>query len=247
MRLEQRQQHKHCARILRSLYEDALSETPLNFLEYACLLEWMQLPRFSSNTPKDLSDQYHWHLLQSQISLKEHNLLPPIRKSDREPLRPFGKAAIYLDQMRSAYNVGNILRTVEALRLGPVYFHPKTPFVDHDKVQKVSMGAYKDVPAFIASDLDYLPKPLIALETGEDAEDVSSFLFPEEFTLIIGNEEYGISDAVLAKIDYLITIPLYGRKNSINAAAAFAIAAQKIASSLPKQEILLKIATNNTE
>ncbi len=228
LRLEKRQQHKKCAELIRALYQDALDQKNLSFTTYETFLLWMQLPLFSSSDPKQLSDRYHFHLQQSRMSLKEHNLLPPIRRFDREPSKDFGFAALFLDQMRSAYNVGNILRTAEALRLGPIYFHPNTPFIDNDKVQKVSMGAHAFVPAYQIDDIDLLPKPLIGLETGEEAESIGSFLFPEVFTLIIGNEEYGISDAVLEKVDYVVDIPLFGRKNSINAAAAFAMAAQEI-------------------
>ena len=48
------------------------------------------------------------------------------------------------------------------------------------------------------------------------------------FTLILGNEEYGISDKVLKEVDFLIKIPMMGRKNSLNIANAFAIAAYEI-------------------
>ena len=243
LQLEKRQQHKHCARLLRSLYERSLSGLSLCFLEYHALLQWMSLPLFSLEDPKRLSAQSHWHLQQSGISLKEHNLLPPIRRSDRTPTRHFGKMAIYLDKIRSAYNVGNILRTVEALRLGPVYFHPNTPFVDHDKVQKVSMGAYRDVPAQRVDSLDLLPRPLIALETGEEAEEIASFLFPDKGTLILGNEESEISAHVLNEVDCDVRIPHIGRKNSINAAAALAIAAQKILECAQKKESYLEQAS----
>ena len=186
----------------------------------------MQLPPLTTLTLELLSDLYHEHLRKSHISLKEHNLLPSIRQGDRAPLLPFGEQCVYLDQMRSAYNVGSILRTVEALRLGAVYFHENTPFATHDKVQKVSMGSAAIVPCYQISDLTKLPRPLIALETGIDAEPVSSFIFPQSCTLVIGNEEYGVSSTVLKEVDAIVEIPLFGKKNSINAACAFAIAAQ---------------------
>ena len=137
-------------------------------------------------------------------------------------------AAIYLDNVRSAYNVGSILRTAEALRIGAVYFSEKTPFIDNEKVQRTAMGAAEIVPVHRGIPLSSLPRPLIALDTSDEATPVSEFLFPSAFTLILGNEEYGISDEALMLADHLIEIPLLGAKNSLNVACAFAIAAAAI-------------------
>ncbi len=190
----------------------------------------MQLLPYAYAGMKGLADRYHWHLSEAGRCLKEHNLLPPIRKGDREPKSDFLPIAIYLDNIRSAYNVGSILRTVEALRIGAVYFSEKTPFIDNEKVQRTAMGAAELVLAFRAVALLSLPRPLIALETSEDAEPVSEFLFPERFTLILGNEEYGVSEEALRAADHLIEIPMLGAKNSLNVACAFAIAAGAIRS-----------------
>ncbi len=221
--LELVQQHKKCAESLRKIYA---SEG--DFTEYNTWISWMKLGSFSSFDRKELADRYHWHLQEARLSLKEHNLLPFIRRHDREPKEPFGQVAIYLDNVRSAYNVGSILRTLEALRLGTVYFSDKTPFIDNEKVQKTAMGAALIVPVQKGISLASLPRPIIALETGEDAINVSDYPFPSTFTLILGNEEYGISDEALALADEIVQIPLFGVKNSLNVACAFAIAAAAI-------------------
>jgi tRNA G18 (ribose-2'-O)-methylase SpoU len=57
---------------------------------------------------------------------------------------------------------------------------------------------------------------------------LSDFIFPASFTLILGNEEYGISNESLKLADYIVEIPLFGAKNSLNVACAFAIAASQI-------------------
>jgi tRNA G18 (ribose-2'-O)-methylase SpoU len=157
-------------------------------------------------------------------------LLPHIKKKDRPSAgeEPW-PLAVYLDHIRSAHNVGSILRTVEAFSLGKVYFSSDTPYIDHSQVQKASMGTFDQVPCFRDSSVADLPKPVIALETSEDAISLYEFLFPGKFSLVIGNEEYGCSDEVLRKADYLVEIPLRGRKNSLNVANAFAIAAAEIA------------------
>jgi tRNA G18 (ribose-2'-O)-methylase SpoU len=177
---------------------------------------------------KTLADRYHWHLEQAHLSLKEHNLLPMIRTGDRTAKLDFSPVAIYLDRVRSAYNVGSIFRTTEALRIGQIHCSEKTPFIDNEKVQRTAMGAAELVPCFQNTPLDQLPRPFIVMDTSEEAIPLSDFLFPPTFTLILGNEEYGVSSPLLAEADYLIEVPMFGAKNSLNVACAFAIAAAEI-------------------
>ena len=221
------QRHRKCAELLRSFYEEWPAPQEL-IAYYHELLDWMKLPVFAIEDIKTLADRYHWHLQASHLCLKEHNLLPAIRKGDHVPKCEFPNISIYLDNIRSAYNVGSILRTSEALRIGSVYFAEKTPFIDNEKVQRTAMGAAEIVPCRRDFSLSDLPRPLIALDTSDDAIPVASFLFPEQFTLILGNEEYGVSDPLLAAADYLLEIPLFGAKNSLNVACAFAIVAAEI-------------------
>jgi len=230
LKLEKRVQHKKCATLLRTIYEELLSgKNPpaKTYTIYGELISWMELPDFNSTNLKEIADHYHYHLQKSSISLKEHNLLPQIRKGDHEPKKEFGTICTYLGHLRSANNVGSIIRTIEALRLGPIYFHEKMPFIDNDKVIKTSMGTSNIVPCYQLKDLKELPRPLIAIETGENAENIAHFPFPSVCTLIIGNEEYGISDETLKEVDHIVEIPLFGVKNSINAACALAIAAHE--------------------
>lgn len=223
-------QHKKCAEILRQIYLHLLEGTCFNDLKqrYLQMLKWMGSNNIPSFSAKDVSDAYHYHLLSAQQSLKEHNLLPPIRTGDRAAKEDFLDYAIYLDHLRSAYNVGNILRTVEAMRIGAVYFSEQTPFIDNPKVCKTSMGSSDIVPCFANAKLEDLPKPWMAIETSPTATNVQSFIFPKKGTLILGNEEYGISDETLAKVDLFIDVPLVGIKNSINVGCAFAVVASHI-------------------
>ena len=222
--LEVKQRHKKCAELLRRHYED----NNCDLTEYNTLLSWIKIHPFPFTDKKALADRYHWHMQMAGLSLKEHNLLPSLRTQDKEPKIDFPNIAIYLDHVRSAYNVGSILRTVEALRIGRVYFSEKTPFIDNEKVQRTAMGAASLVPCFQNVALASLPRPLIALDTSDAAVSISDFVFPSSCTLILGNEEYGISNEALAEVDAIVEIPLFGAKNSINIACAFAIAAAKL-------------------
>lgn len=192
----------------------------------------MNLNPYLPTDLKALADRYHWHLTAAGLNLKEHNLLPTIRTGDHTPKCGFPDIAIYLDNVRSAYNVGSILRTTEALRIGQVHFGGKTPFIDNEKVQRTAMGAAELVPVFQNTPLSALPRPIIVLDTCDEGISVSEFIFPPTFTLILGNEEYGTSNEALKEANHILQIPLFGAKNSINVACAFAIAAAEIRKSL---------------
>ncbi len=223
--------HKKCADLLKRAYEDLLSGKDIqSILEYYHTLDdWMAGPGTLLPDPTSLSDRYHLHLHEARSFLREHNLLPRVTKDDRDNSEEILPISIYLDNIRSAHNVGSILRTVEAMALGKIFFSPNTPFIDNKQVRDASMGMHLHVECIKTDSIEALPKPIIAMETSPDAVSIYEYIFPESFTLIMGNEEYGCSENTMKAADELITIPLRGRKNSLNVANAFSIAAYEIA------------------
>ncbi len=221
-----RQQHKKAFELLRNYYES--SDMDL-LIQYKKIQEWLALYPCDFNDKKQVSDRIHDHLKEASMTLKEHNLLSFVRTHDNtETKRSILPISIYLDNIRSAHNVGSMIRTTEAFQLGTLYFSKKTPFIDHKQVQKTSMNTYQWVVCHNHLELNALPRPVIAMETSNQAKSIYSFNFPKVFTLVLGNEEYGCSDEVLAMADDIVEIPLVGRKNSLNVASAFAILASEI-------------------
>lgn len=210
------------------IFDCLLSDSSIEeFLEqYQQMQQWTESPLLEHPTQKSISDRYHDHLKLAKRNLKEHSLLF-IRKNDSNNAQDPWPIAIYLDNLRSAHNVGSIIRTTEALSLGHLHFSEKTPFIDNKQVQDAAMGTHEWVKC-ATSTLNTLPKPVIALETSDQAISLHDFIFPDSFTLVLGNEEYGCSDETLKQTDFIIEIPLRGRKNSLNVANAFAIAAVEI-------------------
>lgn len=230
LRLSERYRHKRAAQILRAYQENP---EPRRLSLYRRLERWMELPPLQESLFLELSDRYHLHLSAAGISWKEHNLLAsPCIQADTPSSIPYLPVAIYLDNLRSAFNVGSILRTTEAFRLGTVFFAKHTPFIDNAKVQKTSMETFDKVPCKKNTELLQLPRPLIALETDPNAPSIFEFTFPPAFTLMLGNEEYGLSPEALSGQDAIVRIPLYGYKNSLNVASAYAIAAGVISHQL---------------
>ncbi|MDR2539663.1 MAG: hypothetical protein LBC45_03540 [Chlamydiales bacterium] len=197
-------------------------------LLYRRIESWLELPLLDMKDIKALCDRYHFHLAQMGQSWQEHHLFASHQQSDIDSDTPFLQVGVYLDNIRSAFNVGSIIRTVEAFRLGPIYFAKQTPYIDNPKVQKTSMFTFDKVSCYQNKPLEQLPRPLIALETVPHTPSLFDFTFPKEFTLLLGNEEYGLSDQALSMADQALQIPLYGFKQSLNVASAFAIIAAVI-------------------
>ncbi len=230
--LSSRQQHKKCAEVIRELYT---TSNEILWIEYNKLLGWMEpridLPQISLYSKETLSDLYHKHLKIAEISLQEADFLPKVQIIDKLEASPWLGITTLLDRIRSLHNIGSIMRTIEAFRLGPMVLSDESFDIDIKRLNKSAMGSESEVRFVKQSDCseEILKTPLIALETIENATPYYSFSFPEECTIIVGNEESGISEKLLKKADHCISIPLRGKKNSLNVANAFAIVAAEIA------------------
>jgi len=218
-------QHKECALLLKRILTDQDESLWKMYLEW---MDWMKLAP-PALTPKHLADRYHHHLNQTRIHLKEQNFLQ-IQKVDKEVAEsPLG-ITIYLENIRSAFNVGSIIRTTEAFSLGRLVFGGMTPLPTHKQVQDTAMGTAEWIE-WSQGGLEILPRPLIALETCDNAIPLQEYEFPKVCTIAVGNEEYGCSDELLDEADVILRIPMYGRKNSLNVANAFACVAHQIRAS----------------
>jgi len=217
--LPRERQHKKLALLLRAGEKDL----------YRTYASWIEVPEFSLETHKEISDAFHYHAREACLEMREHNLLPnpKTRDGDVREVLPY---YVYLDNLRSAFNVGSIIRTAECFGFSKVFFSKDTPNHLSSKVQKSAMGTEKWIECEIAPEI--LPRPLIVLETVETAPSIFDFKFPESFTLVLGNEEYGVSDKLLESADHFVRIPMRGRKGSLNVANAFAIAGAVISSRL---------------
>jgi 23S rRNA (guanosine2251-2'-O)-methyltransferase len=143
--------------------------------------------------------------------------------------------AVLLDNIRSAWNVGSILRSADGFGFNHVYLCGITPTADNESVTKTSLGAEDSVPWSYHKDAVRLVKGLkiegwnvYALE--EDARSLSLSQFPNSpashpVVLIVGNEVTGVDPELLDLCDEIFHIPMRGEKKSFNVAIAFGVAA----------------------
>ncbi len=215
--------HYFAAACLKQLWLHSTKNLWLNYQKFSF---WLNLPTLK-NDPQSISQRYHLHLMHMDKITKETDLLPKVLTKDSIAKADFLHVTIYLENLRSAFNVGSIMRTTEAFRLGNIVFGNQTPDHHHPKVRETSMGTFDRVPCQKGL-LTQLPRPYIALETVENGPTIWDFTFPSAFTLILGNEEFGVRQETIAQADCCVRIPLSGWKNSLNVASAFAIVAAQI-------------------
>lgn len=139
-----------------------------------------------------------------------------------------------LHNIRSCYNVGAIFRTAEALKIDKIFLTGYTPDPESnlEKIRKTALGAEKLVKwekiKRINRLLEKLKKEkisIIALETVPWATSYFSFTPKFPLALLVGNEIRGLNKKILKKADFIIKIPMFGKKESLNVAVAFAIVA----------------------
>lgn len=142
---------------------------------------------------------------------------------------------IILDNLRSAFNVGSIIRTADCVLAEKIYFCGYTAHPPNKKLEKTSLGALPFVPwehresaVETVHALKNQNIPVIALETTNLSQSIWEFEFPLPVALVMGNEALGVSRSVLKLADAVVEIPMLGYKNSINVAAASGIASYEI-------------------
>jgi len=143
--------------------------------------------------------------------------------------------AVYLEDIRSPFNVGSIFRSAESFGFKEVLLSPDTPTPDQSRAKRSAMGTDSIMEWHTMAKEELAGKSVFALETG--GTPIDEFSFPEDGIMIVGSEETGVSDELMnmARASLgIVSIPIYGIKRSVNVGVAFGIAAQAWAASLLK-------------
>ena len=135
---------------------------------------------------------------------------------------------VYLDDIRSPFNVGSIFRTAEAFGAARILLSPRTPLPSHPRAKRTALGASSVVPWEVAEVASLRgARDIFALELG--GTPLEEFHFPRDGIVLIGSEELGVSPEALSLADRSrgrVSIPLAGAKRSLNVSVAFGILMQ---------------------
>ena len=166
------------------------------------------------------------------IEQKDFHFLPDLNiiKEDKEKDAVKLPIILILDNLRSAFNVGSIIRTAECLNVEAVWCCGYTPLPDNPKVVNTAMGTQDRITwryferteeaVMLAKAKGYA---VYALETVDGAVSVFENEFIGKSAIVLGNEALGISEDVIKICDKCIVLPLSGWKNSLNVATACAV------------------------
>lgn len=147
---------------------------------------------------------------------------------------------IVLDNIRSMNNVGSIFRTCDAFLIEKLYLCGITAKPPHKDIAKTALGATESVEWEYVENVVDLVKQLkkknikvYLIEQTDSSILLNQFLFPEDkMAIVLGNEVFGITDALLPLCDGAIEIPQLGTKHSLNVTIAAGIVIWEICKNL---------------
>ena len=135
---------------------------------------------------------------------------------------------VALDHLEDPHNFGAIIRTCEAAGINTVIIPKDRSVRVNETVMKTSSGALSRVKIVLVSNInDALSKlkkeNFFVFSADMDGKDYRKCNFECKKCLVIGNEGNGVSNIVLKNSDEIISIPMKGNINSLNASVAAAI------------------------
>ncbi|MGN1080782.1 MAG: TrmH family RNA methyltransferase [Acutalibacteraceae bacterium] len=145
------------------------------------------------------------------------------------PLKCKGKLLV-LDGVSDPGNIGAIARSAEAFAVDGIIMSADCADPFSPKSLRASMGAFFRIPTKITDSAQTAAKMLKAKGFkvyGSVVDNPDKTVFECDFSgdcaMIIGSEAFGMSQAARKACDYLITLPMKGRAESLNASTAAAL------------------------
>ena len=177
--------------------------------------------RFMSKLELDnLIDGVHQGII---IDMEDYQYTPLNKIIEKE----YDKVLI-LDHILDPHNFGAIIRTAVAAGFNAIIIPNDRQVLINSTVVKTSVGAVFDIDIVLVTNLNNTIKILKdngfwiygTVMNGEDYREVD---YNGKACLIIGNEEKGISKLVKENCDFLVTIPISPKIDSLNASVAAGI------------------------
>ncbi len=153
---------------------------------------------------------------------------------------------VVLDNVQNPTNVGAIFRSAAALGMDAVLLTPGCSDPLYRRAARVSMGTVFQIPwTFLCSEAAQWPaegmgmlKALgfqtaaLALKEDTLAIDDPRLKQARKLALLLGSEGHGLTEQTISLCDYTVKIPMYHGVDSLNVAAASAVAFWELRSGL---------------
>ncbi len=140
---------------------------------------------------------------------------------------------ILCDCIEDVHNLGSIIRVAECTGADGVIIQSTNSASVTEAVVRISAGAANHVKVAKVNSLnravDELKKCgfwLYALEA--DGQDIYSTDLSGKVALVIGGEDSGVKRLTREKCDFVVSLPMCGKVNSLNASVALGVAAYEV-------------------
>ncbi len=145
----------------------------------------------------------------------------------RELSRIESGCVVALDDVSDPGNCGTIIRSGDWFGVAAIFLGEGCSSKENPKVLRASMGGVFHMPILECRSLrDRLMEArksgfeIIVASLDADAEALGDFNWPEKSLLVVGNEARGVRPSILELADWRLTIPRFGKGESLNAAMA---------------------------
>lgn len=132
---------------------------------------------------------------------------------------------LILDSIMDPHNLGSIMRTADAVNVDGIIIPKHRAVGITPVVVKTSTGAVEHVPVARVTNLSQTIKKLKEdniwiFGTDMKGTDYTKWNVAGDIALVIGNEGKGMGNALKKEMDEMITIPIEGHVQSLNASVA---------------------------
>jgi RNA methyltransferase, TrmH family len=140
------------------------------------------------------------------------------------PLTSLPNWVLILDGIRDPGNLGTIIRIADWYGIKHMLVSEDTVDLFNPKVVNSTKGSMFRVQVHYRCLSEFLEAhPLPVVGATLEGTSLHDFKFPDRGAICIGNESLGISEGILEKTNYKVTIPRFGEAESLNAGVAVAL------------------------
>lgn len=136
---------------------------------------------------------------------------------------------VYIDRLQDPGNLGALARTAEAFHATGVALAPGSVDPNHPRALRASAGSLLRIPVAVGTDPEALDRHLADLSpvwialVPRGGESLDRATPRRPLVLAVGAEGPGLDDALVARADLCLTIPVAEPVESLNAAVAAAL------------------------
>ena len=124
--------------------------------------------------------------------------------------------------MRSNVNISQIARTASACAVEKMIICGNASLISkiaRDATQELSVASHRSLKPVLKK-LKQKGYSIVGIEQTSNSQNIHHFAFKRRTVLVVGNERLGINDEIMAQLDDVIEITVWGLPHSYNAASA---------------------------